>query len=90
MKKWDCNYNLGDTITEEQLDFFDEHGVIIFRNFLSKELVNEYINELKRVEQLWLDEQRDKVNGIPLKFGMDEKGNKTIQRLCLLRNIVIR
>jgi ectoine hydroxylase-related dioxygenase (phytanoyl-CoA dioxygenase family) len=82
MKKWECNYSLGDTITEEQIDFFNEHGVIIFRNFLSKELVDEYINELKRIEKLWLDENRDKVNGIPLKFGMDEKGNKTIQRLC--------
>jgi phytanoyl-CoA hydroxylase len=82
MKKWECNYSLGDTITEEQIDFFNEHGVIIFRNFLSKDQVNECINELKRIEQLWLDEQRNKVNGIPLKFGMDEKGNKTIQRLC--------
>ena len=82
MKKWECNYSLGDTITEEQIDFFSEHGVIIFRNFLSKDQLNECINELKRIEQLWLSEQRDKVNGIPLKFGMDEKGDKTIQRLC--------
>ncbi len=82
MKKWDCNYSLGDTITQEQLDFFNEHGVIIFRNFLNKELVNEYLSELKRIEQLWLQEEKEKVNGIPLKFGMDENGNKTIQRLC--------
>jgi len=82
MKKWDCNYSLGDTITQEQLHFFNEHGVIIFRNFLNKELVNEYISELKRIEQLWLQEEKEKVNGIPLKFGMDENGNKTIQRLC--------
>ncbi len=82
MKKWDSHFQLGDTVTEEQLAFFDKHGVIVFRNFISKEKVAVYINELKRLESLWLEEQRDKVNGIPLKYGKDEHGNKTIQRLC--------
>jgi ectoine hydroxylase-related dioxygenase (phytanoyl-CoA dioxygenase family) len=82
MKKWDSNFQLGDTVTREQLDFFDKHGVIVFRNFISKEKVAVYINELKRLEKQWLDEQRDKVNGIPLKYGKDEHGNNTIQRLC--------
>ena len=82
MKKWDSHFQLGDTVTAEQLDFFDKHGVIVFRNFISKEKVAVYINELKRLESLWIEENRDKVNGIPLKFGKDEHGNKTIQRLC--------
>lgn len=82
MKKWDSHFQLGDTVTAEQLAFFDKHGVIVFRNFISKEKVATYINELKRLESLWLSEQRDKVNGIPLKYGKDEHGNKTIQRLC--------
>ncbi len=82
MKKWESNFQLGDTLTEEQLAFFDKHGVIVFRNFISRDQVNVYINELKRLEQLWLEEKREKVNGIPLKFGKDEHGNKTIQRLC--------
>jgi ectoine hydroxylase-related dioxygenase (phytanoyl-CoA dioxygenase family) len=82
MKKWDSHFQLGDTVTAEQLDFFDEHGVIVFRNFISKEKVAAYLNELKRLESQWIEEGRDKVNGIPLKFGKDEHGNKTIQRLC--------
>ena len=82
MKKWDSHFQLGDTVTAEQLDFFDKHGVIVFRNFISREKVNIFIDELKRLEQTWLEEGRDKVNGIPLKFGKDEHGNKTIQRLC--------
>ncbi len=82
MKKWNCNFELGDTLTEEQLDFFDEHGVIIFRNFLNKEKVDLYISELKRLESEWLTEKREKVNGIPLKYGKDENGKLTIQRLC--------
>lgn len=82
MKKWESHFQLGDTISAEQLEFFDKHGVIVFRNFISKEKVAEYLNELKRIEGSWLDEKRDKVNGIPLKFGKDEHGHKTIQRLC--------
>ena len=82
MKKWESNFQLGDTITEEQLDFFDTHGFIVFRNFISQEKVNVYLNEFKRLESTWLSENRDKINGTPLKFGKDEKGNKTIQRLC--------
>jgi hypothetical protein len=41
-----------------------------------------YLSELKRLENEWLSENKDKVNGIPLKFGKDEHGNRTIQRLC--------
>lgn len=82
MKKWESHFQLGDTVSAEQLEFFEKHGVIVFRNFISKEKVAAYISELKRIESVWLSEKRDKVNGIPLKFGKDENGNTTIQRLC--------
>ena len=82
MKKWESNFQLGETLTHEQLDFFEKHGVIMFRNFISKEKVQTFLSEINRLEQLWLSEGRDKVNGIPLKFGKDEAGNKTIQRFC--------
>jgi len=81
-KKWESDFQLGEKLTDEQLRFFQEHGVIVFRNFLSKERVELYISELKRIEQQWLDEKREKVNGIPLKFGKNEDGSLTIQRLC--------
>jgi ectoine hydroxylase-related dioxygenase (phytanoyl-CoA dioxygenase family) len=82
MKKWNCNYELGTKLTEEQLNFFDKHGVIIFRNFINQEKVQQYLSELSRIEKEWLAEGKDKVNGIPLKFGKDMEGNKTIQRFC--------
>ncbi|MFZ6025381.1 MAG: phytanoyl-CoA dioxygenase family protein [Bacteroidota bacterium] len=82
MKKWDSHFKLGDTVTPEQLDFFDTHGVIVFRNFIDKEKVATYISELQQLEKQWLDEKKDKINGIPLKFGKDDQGNTTIQRLC--------
>jgi phytanoyl-CoA hydroxylase len=44
-KKWDCNFELGNKLTQEQLDFFDKHGVIIFRNFITPQKVQEYLAE---------------------------------------------
>jgi ectoine hydroxylase-related dioxygenase (phytanoyl-CoA dioxygenase family) len=82
MKIWDSSFELADAVTDEQLDFFKEHGVIVFRNYLAKEQVATYIAEQQRIEALWLAEKKEKVNGIPLKFGKDDKGNTTIQRLC--------
>ncbi|RTL53397.1 MAG: phytanoyl-CoA dioxygenase [Sphingobacteriales bacterium] len=82
MNKWNSNFKLGDTITVEQKEFFDKNGVIVFRNFLTPKKVSLYLNELHRLEHVWLAEGRDKINGVPLKFGKDEQHNKTIQRLC--------
>ncbi|MFL5788909.1 MAG: phytanoyl-CoA dioxygenase family protein, partial [Flavisolibacter sp.] len=76
------NYSLTDKITEEQFNFFDRHGLIVFPNFIAKDTVQTFIKEIQRIEREWLDQGLEKVNGIPLKFGKDEHGNKTIQRLC--------
>jgi len=85
MKKLDCpHFTLTEKLTSEQLDFCKINGVIIFRNFVEPETVSLFLNEIRKVEKKWLDEGRDKVNGIPLKFGKDENNDKTIQRLCFL------
>lgn len=85
MKKIECtDFILGSELTQDQVDFFDKNGVILFRNFLTKEQVAFFISETLRIEKLWLEEGREKVNGIPLKFGKDEYGNKMIQRACFL------
>ena len=85
MKKFECpDFVIGEKLTDEQFDFFDKYGVIIFRNFLNSETVQVFIQELKKIEKQWLAEGREKINGIPLKFGKDEAGNKMIQRMCFL------
>jgi phytanoyl-CoA dioxygenase PhyH len=78
------DFTLEETLTPEQLRLFDETGAIVFRNFISKETVRKFIDELNRIEKKLLDEGREKINGIPLKFGKDDKGNKMIQRMCFL------
>ncbi len=77
-------FKLSAKLTDEQLEFFDDYGFIIFKNFINRETVDLFLDTLKRIEQKWLEEGVEKINGIPLKFGKDELGNKTIQRLCFL------
>ena len=61
MKIWDSRFELGDAVSEEQLAFFNEHGVIVFRNFLQNEQVATYIAEQQRLEAKWLAEKKEKV-----------------------------
>ncbi|MBO0950761.1 phytanoyl-CoA dioxygenase family protein [Fibrella forsythiae] len=85
MRKLQCpKFELGETLTAEQKNFFDKHGIIIFPNFLNRDTVKLFLSELARIEQEWLADGRDKINGVPLKFGRDEAGNKVIQRSCFL------
>jgi phytanoyl-CoA hydroxylase len=78
------DFTLEEKLTPEQLQYFDEVGAIVFRNFISPETVQLFISEIKRIEKQWLDEGKEKINGIPLKFGKDDHGNKMIQRMCFL------
>ncbi|GAA4327710.1 phytanoyl-CoA dioxygenase family protein [Flaviaesturariibacter amylovorans] len=83
------DFVLGQKITEEQLSFFQKHGVLMFRNFIPVETVETIKNEISRIERHLLDEGVEKINGIPLKFGKDEHGNATIQRMCFTSNYSI-
>ena len=78
------HFELGDTITKEQFDFFSQHGAIVFRNFLDKQALSTAISEINAIEQKWLAGGVEKINGVPLKFGKDLQGNRMIQRLCFL------
>lgn len=84
MKKWTSSFELGESLTDEQKAFFEKNGVIVFRNFLPQSTVQSILSEYKQIERKLLDENVEKVNGTPLKFGKDENENKTIQRFCFL------
>ncbi|MEO7264542.1 MAG: phytanoyl-CoA dioxygenase family protein [Ferruginibacter sp.] len=77
-------FSLGESITEEQLAFFDKNGYIIFRKFLLSESVQLFISEMQRVQSEWIEQGIEKVNGIPVKYGKDESGNAIVQRFCFL------
>ena len=75
-------FQWGDELTQEQKDYFRQYGVIQFKNFINADTIKTFIDELNKIEKKWLDEGTEKINGIPLKFGKDPKGNKMIQRMC--------
>ncbi|MES2827321.1 MAG: phytanoyl-CoA dioxygenase family protein [Bacteroidota bacterium] len=77
-------FTLGNTITQEQSDFFNKNGFIHFKNFIKKETVNDIINASLTVQDEWLKNQRVKVNGIPVKYGKDLDGSDIVQRFAFI------
>ncbi len=45
--------NLAETVTEEHIGFFRQHGVVHFKNFIPRQTVNDFIAEIKSVEAFY-------------------------------------
>ncbi len=78
--KYYKKFTLGTEITEEQLNFFDEFGFIHFEDFLSTEDVDDIIKSTETLQHHWVINQVNQVNGIPIKYGYNEHGEKIVQR----------
>lgn len=78
------DFYLNDKLSAGHVQFFNEYGFIRFKNFVSRSTVASYIKEAEAVEKKWLSEGIEKVNGVPLKFGENEKGEKMINRFAFL------
>lgn len=77
-------FTLGNSITAEQTDFFNKNGFIHFKNFINPETVNDIIQASAAVQQQWIEKQRIKVNGIPVKYGKDLDGSTIVQRFAFI------
>lgn len=75
-------FHLGKTVTAPQLNYFQQHGIIQFKNFLDKESLSLILSEVAQVQDFLLRNQVQKVNGIPLKFGSDINGAPLVQRIA--------
>lgn len=75
-------FQFGQSLTEEQKNIFNKYGVIQFKNFVDKETVEDFITEIQNVEEQLISSGTQKVNGIPLKFGVNTDGRKFIQRIA--------
>ncbi len=78
------HFTLGNELTREQKDFFDKNGYIHFRDFISKDTVDRIIQESKTIEKQWIEEKKEKVNGVPIKYGVDLDGSKIVQRFAFI------
>jgi ectoine hydroxylase-related dioxygenase (phytanoyl-CoA dioxygenase family) len=70
------------TLTPEQINFFKQHGFLHFERYASREVVDEIISSTEDVQRQWIDNNIQKVNGVPIKFGIDENGQPIVQRFA--------
>lgn len=70
------------SLNEEQTAFFQKHGFIHFENFASRETLTQIIASTEIIQARWIQDQVEKVNGIPIKYGIDENGNQIVQRFA--------
>jgi ectoine hydroxylase-related dioxygenase (phytanoyl-CoA dioxygenase family) len=73
---------LGSELTEEQKRFFAKYGVIHFPGFINRDSVAEIWRAVEKVQETWISEGREKVNGIPIKYGNDVDGKRIVQRFA--------
>ena len=58
-------FQLGTSITDEQMDFFDVYGFLHFEQVATADEVTGIIAEVTRISREWDREGRTMVNGIP-------------------------
>lgn len=67
-------YQLNGTLTKEQINFFNEHGFLHFKNFISTETAKAFTSEVNKIQKELIGNNITKVNGVPLKYGYDSNG----------------
>src|SRR4051812_46568391 len=75
-------FHFENSLTAEQVRYFDEHGIIQFKRFIDPATVAILLQEVSQTERYLLNKGISKVNGIPLKFGQDLDGSALIQRIA--------
>lgn len=77
-------FTLTEAISSEQRNFFEEYGFIHFENFINHEAVNTIVKASLEVEKKWIDNNISKVNGVPIKYGVDLNGLPIVQRFAFI------
>jgi ectoine hydroxylase-related dioxygenase (phytanoyl-CoA dioxygenase family) len=88
-------FNLGESLTQDQKDFFEKYGFLHFKSFIDKETVNLVLRESEKIQDQWIREDVKAVNGVPIKYGTDIDGKRIVQRFAfanhfspLLKNLL--
>jgi phytanoyl-CoA hydroxylase len=82
VRKATRRFHFDTSLTSEQLDYFQQHGIIQFSGFVDRATVADLLREIRATERYLLHKRVAKVNGIPLKFGQDLNGSPFIQRIA--------
>ncbi len=78
-------FSLGAEITAEQQAFFTRNGFIHFKKFINPEkTVADFIRASEKVQQNWITNKTEKINGVPIKYGKDLDGALIVQRFAFI------
>lgn len=73
---------LGSSLTAEQKAFFKKNGAIHFPGFIGPETVARIWKACEEIQDRWIGEGKENVNGIPIKYGNDVDGRRIVQRFA--------
>ncbi|MFD2286712.1 phytanoyl-CoA dioxygenase [Pedobacter petrophilus] len=77
-------FTLSEKLSKEQIEFFNIHGFIHFKNFITKPTVGAIIQASEEVQKDWINADVRKINGVPIKYGKDINGEKIVQRFAFI------
>ncbi len=64
------------------MNFYNKYGFIHFKNFFTPTQIEDALIAIENLQNDWVSKGLQKINGIPIKYGKDENGNKIIQRFA--------
>ena len=73
-------FTLGPKLTDEQIAFFDKNGFIHFQGVASLEEVHAILKSTEEIQEKWIRDDVKVVNGVPIKYGIDENGKQIVHR----------
>src|SRR6185312_15280290 len=77
-----AKFTLRGPLDAEQRDFLDTYGYIHFGAFATPSEIAMIRDELGRIEAAWLAEDRQVVNGIPIRYGTRPDGSRYVNRFA--------
>lgn len=75
-------FTLRGPLDAEQREFLDTYGYIHFGGFATPSEIAMIRDELGRIESAWIAEQRQTVNGIPIRYGTRPDGSRYVNRFA--------
>jgi len=75
------DFELGDRLTAEQIDFFETYGFIRFKRFVPRARALALYQAALEVDRQIVASGKEKIRGVPLIFGEREGGSRYVQRI---------
>ncbi|MHB1178198.1 MAG: phytanoyl-CoA dioxygenase family protein [Daejeonella sp.] len=80
------SFDLTEQLTEEQKDFFKVNGFLHFKRFINQQTVQEIVTASEEVQREWIKKDIKKINGVPIKYGVDLNGDLIVQRFAFINH----